>query len=98
MEGKRDRLVRFERQEQTIKEVRKLNSCEGPGKPCGTYCTLYPSASGTPVETFIFPGGHLYPPPGYSANREVLPGKPAPFVRLCPACPGHFITLDERLH
>lgn len=28
-----------------------------------SYCTLYPSASGTPVETFILPGGHLYPPP-----------------------------------
>ena len=61
--GKSDRLARFAKQEQTIEEIRKLNGCTSRGESCGTYCTLYPSASDSPVETFIHPGGHLYPPP-----------------------------------
>jgi polyhydroxybutyrate depolymerase len=61
--GKSDRLVPFEKQEQTIDELRKLNGCAERGEACGTFCTLYPSTSGTPVETFVVPGGHLYPPP-----------------------------------
>jgi polyhydroxybutyrate depolymerase len=60
---KSDRLVPFAKQTQTMDEVRKLNGCAARGEPCGTYCTLYPSASGAPLETFIVPGGHLYPPP-----------------------------------
>lgn len=61
--GERDRLARFAKQQQTIDQVRQLNGCATRGESCGTYCTLYPSATGTPVETFIHPGGHLYPPP-----------------------------------
>ncbi len=30
-------------------------------KPCGEHCTLYPSKSGTPVATYIHPGGHRFP-------------------------------------
>jgi polyhydroxybutyrate depolymerase len=61
--GRSDRLARFTRQEQTIEEIRKLNGCSPKGENCGTNCTLYSSASGTPVATFIHSGGHLYPPP-----------------------------------
>lgn len=61
--GRTDRLARFARQEETIEEIRKLNGCAPQGESCGTDCTLYPSASGSPVETFIHSGGHLYPPP-----------------------------------
>jgi polyhydroxybutyrate depolymerase len=61
--GQNDRLAAFAKQEKTIEEIRKLNGCASQGASCGTNCTLYPSASGSPVETFIHSGGHLYPPP-----------------------------------
>jgi polyhydroxybutyrate depolymerase len=55
-----DRLVRFAWQQRTIDELRKLNGC-GEGKPWGEHGTLYPSKSGTPVVTYIHPGGHELP-------------------------------------
>jgi hypothetical protein len=61
--GERDRLARFAKQQETIEQIRKLNGCAARGESCGTYCTLYPSSTGTPVETFIHPSGHFYPPP-----------------------------------
>jgi polyhydroxybutyrate depolymerase len=61
--GERDRLARFAKQQETIEQIRKLNGCSARGESCGTYCTLYPSTTGTPVATFIHPGGHFYPPP-----------------------------------
>ena len=61
--GRRDRLVKFENQERTIEQLRRLNNCSASGKPCGEYCTFYPSSSATPVETVIYPAGHIYPPP-----------------------------------
>jgi polyhydroxybutyrate depolymerase len=60
--GRADRLVPFERQEQTIAEARRLNGCSDQGEACGLGCTLYRSSKGAPVETFIHPGGHLFPP------------------------------------
>ena len=60
MAGENDPLVRFEWQQRTIDEVRKLNNC-GDGKPWGEHCTLYPSKKGTPVMTYIHPGGHEFP-------------------------------------
>ena len=60
MAGENDPLVRFEWQNRTIEAIRKLNGC-GKGKPLGGYCTLYPSKSGTPVVTYIHPGGHQLP-------------------------------------
>ena len=41
--------------------VRKLNGCAATGSPWGERCTIFPSASGTPVVEFIHPGGHEYP-------------------------------------
>lgn len=61
--GRRDRLVKFENQERTIEQLRRLNNCSASGEPCGEYCTFYPSSSATPVETYIYPAGHIYPPP-----------------------------------
>jgi hypothetical protein len=43
-------------------EVRKLNACAEKGESCGENCTLYPSATGTPLEIFIHSGAHIYPP------------------------------------
>ena len=60
--GRNDRLAKFENQEATIAEIRKLNGCATQGELCGENCTLYPSTKGAPVETFIHPHGHLYPP------------------------------------
>ena len=60
MAGENDPLVQFEWQKRTIEELRKLNGC-GEGKPWGEHCTLYPSKTGTPVVTYIHPGGHGLP-------------------------------------
>lgn len=60
--GESDMLVLFKDQQKTIDEVRKLNQCAERGEPCGDNCVLYPSAIGAPLETFIFPRGHVYPP------------------------------------
>jgi len=60
MAGENDPLVRFAWQQRTIDELRKINSC-GEGQPCGEHGTLYPSPIGTPVVTYIHPGGHELP-------------------------------------
>jgi polyhydroxybutyrate depolymerase len=58
--GENDTLVRFAWQQRTMEELRKLNGCQD-GKPWGEHCTLYPSKTGTPVVTYIHPGGHELP-------------------------------------
>jgi polyhydroxybutyrate depolymerase len=58
--GETDPLVRFQWQKLTIDAIRKLNGC-GEGKRWGEHCTLYPSKAGTPVVTYIHPGGHQFP-------------------------------------
>ncbi len=58
--GEKDTLVRFEWQKIMIDAVRKLNKCE-EGQPWGKWCTLYPSKTGTPLVTCIYPGGHAFP-------------------------------------
>jgi polyhydroxybutyrate depolymerase len=60
--GKADQLARFARQEQTIDQIRKFNGCADQGESCADNCILYSSLKGAPVETFIHPYGHLYPP------------------------------------
>lgn len=60
MAGENDPLVRFEWQQRTVDEVRKINDC-GEGKPWGERCTLFPSAKGTPVVMYVHSGGHLLP-------------------------------------
>jgi polyhydroxybutyrate depolymerase len=58
--GRKDPLVRFEWQEQTIQHLRQLNQC-GPGIDGGRGRTIYPSAVGAPVVTLIHDGGHEFP-------------------------------------
>ncbi|HZF10474.1 MAG TPA: esterase [Thermoanaerobaculia bacterium] len=60
--GQADPLVKFADQEKTIETVRQLDGATAAGTSCGTGCTLYPSPKDTPVETFIHPGGHVFPP------------------------------------
>jgi polyhydroxybutyrate depolymerase len=58
--GENDRLVKFQWQRTMMNAVRRVNGCAPEGKPWDVHCTLYPSASGTPVVTFIHGGGHEF--------------------------------------
>jgi polyhydroxybutyrate depolymerase len=63
--GQTDPLVRYAWQERAMAAVRKLNGCDDTGKPWATAgaCigTLYPSKSGTPFVSVIYPGAHMLP-------------------------------------
>lgn len=63
--GQNDPLVWFAWQERCMSAVRRLNGCEETGKPWTTsgasVGTLYPSKSGTPFVSVIYPGGHNLP-------------------------------------
>ena len=60
--GEKDQLARFSRQQETIEQLRNFNGCAAQGQSCGANCTLFPSAKGAPIATFIHPFGHVYPP------------------------------------
>lgn len=59
--GEQDALVKFSWQKLTMNTVRRVNGCESQGKVWDKQCTIYPSKSGTPLVTFIHPGGHRFP-------------------------------------
>jgi polyhydroxybutyrate depolymerase len=58
--GEQDSLVKFAWQERMMKAERSLNNCESEGKSWARFATLYPSTNGTPVVTFVHPGGHQF--------------------------------------
>jgi len=58
--GENDPLVKFAWQQLTMAAVRKVNGCAATGEPWAKQCTIYPSAGGTPLVTFIHPGGHEF--------------------------------------
>lgn len=58
--GRRDELVKFAWQEETIRGLRRLNGT-GEGTSWAPNCTLYASERGTPVVTFIHEGAHGFP-------------------------------------
>lgn len=60
--GQNDPLVKFEWQEMMMDAVRKINGCDPKGEPWQGAGTLYPSNGGTPLVTFIYPGGHSMDP------------------------------------
>lgn len=60
--GETDQIMPFEKQQQSIEAIRKLDQATGSGQACGLHCLLYASTVQTPVETWIFPRGHVYPP------------------------------------
>lgn len=60
--GKSDPILPFSRQEQAIEDARHADGATSPGEDCGPGCTLYRSASHTPVVTRIHDGGHVFPP------------------------------------
>jgi polyhydroxybutyrate depolymerase len=60
--GEKDNLCKFEAQKQTIAMLRKLNGCgEGTKWNNNALCTEYPSKTGTPLVTYVHPGGHGMP-------------------------------------
>ncbi len=60
--GDSDPLVKFSWQKLMMQSLRKVNGCDPTGQPWDTECTIYPSLTGTPVVTFIHPGGHEFDP------------------------------------
>jgi len=58
--GKNDGNIPFALQEHAMETARRVDGVS-KGEPCGRNCTLYPSANGTPVMTFIHEGGHEWP-------------------------------------
>ena len=58
--GRKDPLVKFEWQEQTITALRQLNQC-GAGTETANGTMVYASKIGAPVVTFIHDGGHEFP-------------------------------------
>ncbi|MDB6137790.1 MAG: esterase, partial [Verrucomicrobiaceae bacterium] len=59
--GENDPRVKYEWQRASMNALRQLNGCAAEGTPWGEHCTLFPSATGTPVVEFIHPGGHELP-------------------------------------
>jgi polyhydroxybutyrate depolymerase len=63
--GEKDEIVSFEVQKRIMEAVRKLNGCAAEGQPwakAGTLVgTLYPSKTGTPFVSVIYPGTHKFP-------------------------------------
>ena len=60
--GQGDLSVKFDRQQETLEGLRKLNEC-GEGQPWkgAEWCTLYPSKLGSPLVTYIHSGAHDFP-------------------------------------
>jgi polyhydroxybutyrate depolymerase len=78
--GENDPLVKFAWQEASIAAVKAINGCTEPGQPWAPGCTRFPSPGGTPLVTFIHPGGHEFPreAPALIARFFREHGKPAP--------------------
>lgn len=60
MGGKDDPLVKFSWQELSMAAVRKVNGCATTGEVWEKQCTMYASKGGTPLVTFVYPGGHTF--------------------------------------
>ena len=58
--GEKDELVLFQHQHGTMERVRKVNNCEGEPTKWGAESPPYPSKSGTPFISLIYPGGHKF--------------------------------------
>ncbi len=85
--GEKDPLVRFEWQEKMMNVVRKINGCESEGREWAGKCTIYPSANGTPLVTFLYPGGHQFPGEAPALIVKFFKEHPArqPDISLVPA-------------
>jgi polyhydroxybutyrate depolymerase len=63
--GENDQLVRFPIQQRMMESIRKIDGCEAEGKAWAKsgdlIGTLYPSKTGTPFVSVIYPGPHMLP-------------------------------------
>jgi polyhydroxybutyrate depolymerase len=63
--GENDQLVRFPIQQRMMESVRKIDGCEAEGKAWAKsgdlVGTIYPSKTGTPFVSVIYPGPHMLP-------------------------------------
>jgi polyhydroxybutyrate depolymerase len=59
--GETDPLVRYDMQMRVVDAVKRINGCNAEGKPWAERSTIFESPGGTPVVTFIHPGGHEFP-------------------------------------
>ena len=80
--GENDPLVKFSWQKLTMQSVRELNGCSLKGEAWAPQCTLYPSTRGTPVVTFIFPGGHQFNPAAPALIAKFFKEHPSGAVNL----------------
>jgi polyhydroxybutyrate depolymerase len=64
--GEKDQLVSFAWQSRMMQAVRRLNGCDAEGtawaKSGSLVGTLYPSKTGTPFVSLVYPGTHTFPP------------------------------------
>jgi polyhydroxybutyrate depolymerase len=70
--GEEDTVVRYDGQVRTVEAIREANGCTAPSSPWKpveakglperelALTTVYPSPGGTPVVTYIHPGGHEF--------------------------------------
>lgn len=56
-----DPLVKYAWQTAALDLVRKVNQCEGEGKPWGEHATHYDSKTDCPLVTYITDGNHKFP-------------------------------------
>jgi polyhydroxybutyrate depolymerase len=63
--GRKDQVIPFEYQQQTMAAIRRLNGCDETGQVWNPgpkiVVTLYPSPTGTPFVSAIHIGGHILP-------------------------------------
>jgi polyhydroxybutyrate depolymerase len=59
--GTEDAQIAYADQLNAIEAARRVNRVTGNGAGCGGGCTIYDAQGGTPVMTWIHPGGHEYP-------------------------------------
>jgi len=78
MGGESDPLVKFAWQKLAMEVVRKVNGCAPAGEPWDKQCTLYPSQTGAPLVTFIYPGGHAFNPASPALIVKFFKQHPAP--------------------
>jgi polyhydroxybutyrate depolymerase len=59
--GENDQIVRLRGQRRILEGLLTLNGCDRVGESWDQDCTLYTSATGTPIVTFVHGGDHAFP-------------------------------------
>lgn len=78
--GENDPLVKFTWQRTMINALRRINGCDA-NEAAGPNRTLYTSPRGTPVMTYIHPGGHEFPTEATGAIAEFFKAHARPAAR-----------------